>query len=447
MWEDFRGFISYLEKIGELVRIDKEVDPKFEVAAYIRRSCDVEGPAFLFERVRGYPGWKYVAAIYSTRKRVTLSLGCKEESEILWKFREGVLNPIQPKVMGEGACKEIVIKGDEVDLRKIPIAWHSERDAGYYITSAVEIAKDLDTGVRLLGIHRLQVKGKDKLGFWGPAEKRIGRAFLKAEERGKPLDIAIVIGNDPVVDLASQAKVPHDVDKLAIAGGLKGTPIELVPCETIDVEVPRNAEIVIEGQLLPNIREEEGPFGELTGCYSGTTSSPIIKVTAVTMRRDPIMHTVLAGVPPSEDNNMVIPAMLESIYRVASLACPEIKAVNVSGNSYYTVLISIKKRHEGEPYNIMSSVLGSIYQTKYCFVFDDDINIFDPRDVEWAFQTRMQPDKDIHIFPVMVGAPLDPSAPLQRHASKMGVDCTIPLEADRSKFEKIRIPGVEKVEW
>jgi len=144
---------------------------------------------------------------------------------------------------------------------------------------------------------------------------------------------------------------------------------------------------------------------------------------------------------------MVIPAMLEAIYRMAKQACPEVREVNVTGNSYFTALISIKKRHEGEAWNVISTVLGGIYQTKYCYVFDEDINIFEPSDVQWAVETRLQPHKDVHIFPVMVGAPLDPSAPLTRHTSKMGYNCTIPMGADRNKFQKVNVPGSDQVTW
>jgi 2,5-furandicarboxylate decarboxylase 1 len=446
-WGDFRGFLTYLENIGELKRISKEVDPKFEVNAYSRRSCDVGGPAFLFEKVKGFRDWRYATAIYATRRRVMDGMGCDAEGDVVTKYRGAVATPILPRIVSDGPCKEVVMKGDDVNLALVPLAWHSERDAGYYITSAVEIAKNPGTGTYLLGIHRLQLRNKNTLAFWGPAEKRIGRAFLRAQDLGKPLDIAITLGNDPVVDLASQAKVPHDVDKMAIAGGLKGSPIELVKCETIDIEVPKGCEVVIEGQLLPNSQELEGPFGEVTGVYSGTTKSPSIRITAITMRKDPIMHTVLAGNSPSENSNMVIPAMLEAISRVASLASPEVKAVNVMGNSYYTILLSIKKRHEGEPWNVISAVLGGVYPTKYCYVFDDDIDVYDPNDVQWAIETRMQPHKDVHVFPVMVGAPLDPSAPMQRHSSKMGFNCTIPLDADKSHFQKVKVPGTEGVTW
>ena len=447
MWQSFREFLTFLENEGELVRIRKEVDPKFEVSAYIRKSCDVKGPAFLFSSVKGFGGWRYAAALYATRKRVALGMHCSDEFQILEKYNSAILRPVQPRIVGDGPCQEIVMEGENVDLGKIPMAWHSEKDAGKYVTSAVEIARDPDSGTRLLGIHRLQLRNSKTLAFWGSAEKRIGRAFLKAQDKGIPLQIAIAIGNDPVVDSASQARVAHDVDKMGIAGGLKGSPIDLVKCRTIDIEVPRSAEVIIEGELLPDSATLEGPFGELTGVYSGTTNSPSINVTAITMRSDPIMHTVLTGMPPSENGNMLIPGMIQSIYKIASFISPEVNAVNVTGNSIYTVLISIKKRHEGEAWNIISAVLGSLYPTKYCYVFDDDIDIFNPQDVEWGFQTRMQPDKDAHVFPTMVGAPLNPKAPINRHSSKMGFDCTIPLGVDRSKFKKIVVPGSEKITW
>ncbi|MGI0090879.1 MAG: UbiD family decarboxylase [Nitrososphaerales archaeon] len=445
MYRDFRDFLEKLEDARELIRIKKEVDPQFEVSAYIRKTSNVNGPAFLFEKVKGFENWRYSGGLYATRKRVAFALECKDESQIMSRYREGILHPIDPKIMSDGECKEVIIKGEKIDLGKIPIAQHSEKDAGRYIISAVEISKDPESGVRLVGIHRLQVRGRNKLAFWGPAERRIGRAFLKAEDKKKSLDVAVVIGNDPTIDFASQAGVPHTVDKVSIAGGLRKSAVELVKCETVvDLEVPRHAEIVIEGRILPDSRELEGPFGEYTGCYSGTTSSPTIEVTAITMRRDPIMHTINTGVPPSENTNMTLPSTLESLHRAASTACPEVKSVNMSG--IFAALVSIKKRHEGEPYNIISTVFG-LLRAKFCYVFDEDVNIYDPRDVEWAFQTRMQPHKNLHVFPVMVGAPLDPSAPIKRHTSKLGFDCTIPLSADRGAFEKVRVPGLDQVSW
>ena len=445
-WEDMRGFLDYLEKRGELIRIKKEVDTIFEVAAYIRKSSDVGGPAFLFERVKDFPDWRAVGALYATHGRVALALGTSPE-KALARFQEAIENPIEPVLITSAPCQEVVIEGDEVDLFKLPIVKHSEKDAGRYITSAVQIAKDPETGVKGLGMHRMLVKGKDRLGLWAPGERRIGRAFLKCEERGRPLDIAICNGLDPLVVLGSVARVPHDVEKLSIAGGLRGEPVKLVPCKTIDLEVPAHAEVVIEGEVLPGVREREAPFGEFTGCHSYEREAPVVRVRAITMRREPIWQTVLTGMPVTEDHILNWLAVCQVIYQCASYACPEVRGVNVFGNYVYEAVVSIKKRMEGEPYNVIASVLGGPAQAKYCIVVDEDINVFDWRDVEWALCTRVQPHRDVHIFPVMLGAPLDPSAPIPRHTSKLGIDATIPLDADRARFERCRVPGAEEVSW
>jgi len=447
MYRDMRDYLDALVKQGELVEIDKAVDTEFEIAAYIRKSSDIKGPAFLFKNVKGYPGWRFAGGLYCTLSKVSIAMEC-DVREIVKKYSEAIKNPIEPKTVSSADFKHTVVKFDDVDLFKLPICRHSEQDSGRFITSAVAFAKDPETSVLQLGIHRHELKGRNKLGLWAPGEKRVGRAFLKAEERGEPLQVALVIGNDPAIDLASQAKIHHDVSKIDVAGGLRGAPVELAKCETIDVEVPAHSEVVIECEAVPGYREKEGPFGEVTGTYSGGKEAPVLNVKAICMRENPIFTTFLTGMPRTDNHYMTVPAMMEVVYRYASAACPEVKAVNLTGNGYYTALISIKKRMEGEPYNVMAAVLGSIYQTKYCYVFDDDIDVFNPDDVEWAFQTRFQPAEDLHVFRFMVGAPLDPSAPLDRHTSKLGFDCTIPLkERESGKYIKVRVPGVENIQW
>ncbi|MEM4382261.1 MAG: UbiD family decarboxylase [Candidatus Caldarchaeum sp.] len=447
MYKDMREYLRSLEQLNDLKTIDKVVSTEFEIAAYIRKSSDVNGPAFLFRNIEGYPGWRFAGGLYCTMSKISAALGC-EPREIAKKYREAILNPVEPKLVSSAEFKHKVVKTDELNLSSLPVCKHSEKDSGRYITSAVAFAKDPETSVLQLGIHRHELKGRNTLGLWAPGEKRVGRAFLKAEDKGEPLQVALVIGNDPAVDLASQAKVLHTFSKIDVAGGLRGKPVELAKCETIDVEVPASSEVVIECEAVPGYREKEGPFGELTGTYSGGKEAPILKVKAICMRENPIFTTFLTGMPKTDNHYMAMPAMMEVVHRYASTACPEVKAVNITGNGYYTALISIRKRMEGETYNVMAAVLGGIYQTKYCYVFDDDIDVFNPDDVEWAFQTRFQPAKDLHIFPLMVGAPLDPSAPIDRHTSKMGLDCTIPIaERATGKYIKTLVPGVDKVSW
>ena len=446
MWDDLRGYLSFLERQTDLITVARPVKTRFEVAAYARRTSDLEGPAFLFEEIENYPGWRVAAGLFSARRRVAAILdgptsGC-------WRgLHEAINHPVQPKRVSDGPCKEIIWKQDDIDLTRLPIPWHSEKDAAPYITAAVDFIRDPDDRTSLAGIHRMQLKGKDRLGFWAGGTRSASRALAKQEKNGKGLEIAVAVGVEPRIVMASQAKVPYGTDKIAIAGGLKKRPVDMARCETIDVEVPASSEIVIEGELIPHHREDEGPFREFPGCYGHRTASPILQVKAITMRRNPIYLTALAGVPDTENNLIAWPSICELIYRRATLVTPEIREVNTTGNRYYTALVSVRKRVEGEPPTILSTILGSIPQVKFCIVVDDDANVHDPRKVEWAIQTRVQPHEDVYIYPVMAGVALDPSAPMPGHSSKMGFDATVPAGAPRERYEKAYVPGVEAVSW
>lgn len=311
------------------------------------------------------------------------------------------------------------------------------------------MARDPETGVRAKGIHRLQVLDAHHLGINAPAERRLSRAFLRAEEAGQALPVAIAVGAGPFVDLASQAKASHRVDKMGIAGALAGEPVPLAPACTQPVEVPAEAQLVLEGRLLPNRRAWEGPFGEVTGTYGEADLRPVIEVTAVTRRRDAVYQTVLTGLPNTENHAMGWPAIAEAIWRFAEQATPEVTDVHVAGPNYVAI-VAIKKRMAGEARNVISAVLGPASGSpgpKYCIVVDDDIDVRDWGAVGWALSTRVQPDRDVLIFPSLVGAPLDPSAPERRHSSKLGIDATKPLAAAGQRFRPVEVPGMDRVRW
>ena len=265
-WIDFRDFLRGLEEAGQLKRISRDVSPEFEIAAYVRRSSDTNGPAFLFERVQGHRGWTVAAGVYGTYGRLAIALGTDVRS-VVDEYGRAVRDPIPPATVSDGPVKEVVLRGDQVDCTQFPLVRHSEHDAGRYITSGVAMARDPETGVLGLSIQRMLLKGPRRFGISLPGERRIGRAQAKAEDQGEALPVAIVIGAGPYVDLGSQAKIPHDEAKLGVAGALAGTPVELIKAETAEVEVPARAEIVIEGRILPKVREPEGPFGEVGGTY------------------------------------------------------------------------------------------------------------------------------------------------------------------------------------
>lgn len=444
-WNDMRAFMDHLAKQGDLVEIDKPVSTEFEIAAYIRKSSDTGGPCFLFNNVTGRDGWRATGSMYSDHRRILGALGVPAE-EATRLFLDATHNPVPWEVVTGGPCKEMIVTGDDVDLGTMPIVRHSEKD-GVYITAGVEVARDPDTGVHGLGMHRMEVFGKNRLGLWAPGERRIGRARVKQEERGQRTEIAVVIGPDPCTVLASCSRVPHDQEKYEIAGALLGGPLKLTKCETIDVLVPATAECVIEGYIEPGDVAMESAFGEFPGCYGGRMEVPVMTVTAVTHRRDPIYQTVLTGFPVTEDHLLNWIPMNAVVYEDAKRISPGVIDVTVRGNYVYDTVIKMRKRHETEPWNVMSAVLAGNAQAKYCVVVDEDVDIYDDKQVGWAISTRSQPATDVHIFPVMVGAPLDPSAPLIRQTSKMGTDATRPLGADPVRYEKVVVPGADEITW
>lgn len=257
-----------------------------------------------------------------------------------------------------------------------------------------------------------------------------------------------MIGAPPAYPIAATARVAHHVDKAGVAGALLGHPLEAYRCATVDLTVPA-AELVLEGVLLAGVREEEGPFGEMTGCYSGTRSAPVMEVRAITMGEQPIFQDALTGMPMTEDQTLNWLPRTVAILEDARRVHPEVVAVNwsVEDGEIYRALVGIKKRVETEPWNVIFHVLGGNSLVKTCVVVDEDIDLYDARQVAWAINTRVQPHRDLHVLPTMVGAPLDPSASLPNQTSKLGIDATIPLGEDRAQYERIQVPGVGRVTW
>jgi UbiD family decarboxylases len=326
-----------------------------------------------------------------------------------------------------------------VDLGKLPIPVHHEKDAGPYITAGVLIAKDPETGQNNLSIHRLHVQGPDQLGIL-ILPRHLHHFYRKAEAAGKPLEVAIAIGLDLVLLLASQAIVPLGFDEYTIASALYENPLQLVKGKTIGLDVPAHAEIVLEGQLLPNVREVEGPFGEYPKYYGPASPKPVIKLTAVTMRKNPVFHTIV----PATMEHLLLGAIPREggMLQMIRHAVPTATGVHLTpgGTCRYHVVISIDKVNEGEAKNAMFAAFASSQEVKRVVVVDNDVNIFDPEDVEWAMATRMQAGSDVFIVNRACGNKLDPSTD-DGISDKMGIDATVPLGVDPFRFERIRIPG------
>jgi 2,5-furandicarboxylate decarboxylase 1 len=447
MFEDLREFLAHLESQGQLLRVTEEVDVKHEIAAGMRKTSDIGGPALLFENVRGFAGWRVLGGLFATRKLVALGLGVAPE-QMLERYLTLEDKRIAPQAVSSGPVKEIRWTGSQIDLAKLPIVTHAERDCGPYVTIGVQIGKDPDTGVRNLSIHRMLVLDKDRLSLWAPADHHLGRMILMAEERKQGLEVATAIGVEPAIVFGSQAKMPYGVDEFHVAGGLRGAPVKLVKCETIDVEVPASAEIVIEGVTLPGERVADGPYGEYPGCYSEAKQAPVLKITAITMRQNPIYQTALTGMPVTENHTLIEYANAAVVFREVKKIVPEVRAINMTpGGTYrHHVVVSIKKRSQEEGRNVILALLSLGIGLKQVTVVDEDIDAFDPLQVEWALSTRMQPDKDIIIIPRIACSTLDPSVPAPRVTGAWGIDATAPL-TERWRFQKVEVPGVDKVKY
>ncbi|MDP6558672.1 MAG: UbiD family decarboxylase [Candidatus Binatia bacterium] len=446
-FEDLRNYLADLEKREQLLRVKDEVSTRYEIAAGIRKTSDIQGPAILFEKIKDYAGWRVLGGLFATRRLVAMALGITEEG-LLEKYRTMEDHRIPPKVVKTGPVKEICWKGDQVDLRKLPIVTHAERDAGAYVTIGIQIGKDPKSGVRNVSIHRMLVLGKDRLSLWAPPDHHLGRMIAKAEDEGKGVEVATAIGVDPAIIIGSQAKVPYGVDEFEVSGGLRGAPVQITRCETIDVEVPIYSEVVIEGVTIPGERVPDGPYGEYPGCYSETKQAPVVQVTAITMREKPIYQTALTGMPVTENHTLVECANTALVYREVRKIVPEVKAVRVTpgGTFRHHAVVSIRKRHEEEARNVILALLATGIGIKHVIVVDEDIDIDDPMDVEWAVNTRMQPDKDLIVISRLAISTLDPSAPQPRTSAGWGIDATMPM-CDNQHFQKVKIPGVDKVRY
>jgi 2,5-furandicarboxylate decarboxylase 1 len=447
MFEDLRGFLTHLESQKQLLRVKDEVDVKYEIAAGMRKTSDIEGPALLFENVKGFPGWRVLGGLFATRKLVALGLGVPQE-QMLERYLTLEEKRIPPEIVSSAPCKEIKWTGDQVDLSKLPIVTHASKDCGPYVTIGVQVGKDPDTGIRNLSIHRMLVLGKDRLSLWAPADHHLGRMILMAEERKRGLEVATAVGVDPAIVVGSQARVPFGIDEFHVAGGLRGAAVKLTKCETIDVEVPTYAEVVIEGVTLPGERVADGPYGEYPGCYSEAKQAPVLKVTAITMRQNPIWQTALTGMPVTENHTLIEYGNAAVVYREVKKVVPEVRGVNMTpgGTFRHHVVVSIKKRAENEGRNVILALLSMGIGLKQVIVVDDDIDPFDPMQVEWAMATRFQADKDAIIIPRIACSTLDPSCPEARATAGLGIDATAPMK-ERWRFEKVEIPGVDKVKY
>ena len=438
-FKDLREFLALLEQKGELLKTKKPVDVKFEISSYIRKTSDQRGPALLFENVKNFT-MPVVGGIFATRERAFLALESSPEDYVN-KFQSALDHLMPPKLVSSAPCKEVIHTGREVDLSQLPIPIFSDKDPGPFITLGLSISRDPKSGGKNTSIYRLQFKGRNRLGIMA---QHLVRNLVEAESMGKGLPIAIAIGTDPVIPLATQWMAPYGTDEMALAGALRGDPVEVVKAETVDLEVPASAEIIIEGTVLPNVREEEGPFGEVSGYYTPANPKPVIEVSAITHRRNPIFQAALTGMPTTENHILKQLPLEATFYWMLKKEFPGVRAVHfpAAGTVGMISVVSMKQAYDCEARNLIATMLGS-RRNKITIVVDEDVDIYDMEKVLWAIATRSQADEDVIIFPRLVATAMDPSVRKLRVGSGLGIDATKPF--GQPFPEMVTVPGADTV--
>ncbi len=431
--ETFRGFLDRLRTEKELIDIKQPVDSR-----HIATLVDQADKALLFHNVIGYK-MPVVSGIIRSQKRAIMSMGCETYPEIEFRLERGIEKPIPPRYVESCAAKQVIMTGKDVDLFSLPIPMFSIYDGGPMITAGITIARDPEFGLNS-GIYRFMVKEKNLTGIDIVTPNNMRLFAQRAFEAGKPLPISISIGNHPFENLGSGFRAPLGTDEMSIAGGIRGSAIELAQCETIDLPCIADSEIVLEGEILPTgWTQPEGRFGEFTRLMGGLHWNPVVRINAITMRKDAIYYALHM---PWENTWLMAPTRYTQIRRALKTAGVQVKDINVTlgGCGMWHAVISIKKQ-AGEGKNALLAAL-SVMDLKHVVVVDDDIDVFNAMDVEWAIATRVQGDKDIMIIPGSRAKPLDPSLAVMPPGvvptgAKVGIDATISEGIPRERFERI----------
>jgi 2,5-furandicarboxylate decarboxylase 1 len=431
--EKFRHFLERLRSERELTDIRQAVDIR-----HIATLVDQSEQALFFHHVIGYD-MPVVSGIIRTQKRAVLSMGVAAYSDIEVKLEQGINNPVPPRYVETAPHKEVIHVGDDVDLFKLPVPMSSIYDGGPMITAGVVIAKDPEYGINS-GMYRFMVREKNLTGIDIVTPNNMRLFAQRAFEAGRACPISISIGTHPYEIMGSGFRAPLGVDEMGIAGGLRGAPVELATCETIDMPCIADAEIVLEAEILPTgWTYPEGRFGEFTRLMGGLHWNPLVRVKAVTMRRDAIYYALHM---PWENTWLAAPTRYTAIRRALRTAGVQVKDINVTlgGCAFWHAAISIKKQ-SGEGKNALLAAL-SVMDLKHVVVVDDDIDVWNAVDVEWAIATRVQGDKDVFVIPGARAKPLDPSLAVMPHGvvptgAKVGIDATIGEGIPRERYERI----------
>jgi 4-hydroxy-3-polyprenylbenzoate decarboxylase len=445
-WTDLREFVKALDKNGELKRVAIEVDPVLEITEFADRSVKGGGPALLFEKPKGSTVPVLINAFASMR-RMEIALGVDNVQEVAdriseylqMRMPEGLIGKLKmlpklaemgsffPKMVNGGPCKE-VIRREGFSLAEFPILQCWPQDAGRFITLPMVFTRNPETGKRNCGCYRLQVYDERTTGMHWQTHKQGAEHYrrLAAEGKDSRMPVAVAIGSDPATMYSAILPLPPDLDEMMIAGFLRGRPVEMVKCETCDIEVPANAEIVLEGYVDIGEMRREGPFGDHTGFYSLDDDYPVFHITCITHRKDPIYATTIVGPPPMEDFYMG--KAIERIFLpLMRLQLPEVRDICMPAEGIFhnLILVSIRKSYPLHAHKVMHAIwgLGQAMFSKCIVVVDEDVDVQNMGEVAWKALNNIDPQRDIEFVMGPVDS-LDHSSRLPNYGSKMGVDAT-----------------------
>src|SRR5881409_1462322 len=444
--QDLRSFVAAYERAhpGEVVRVTDRVSLEEDVMAvvleYERRR---RYPLLVFEKVADHD-IPIVCNVVASRGALAFALGVDERG-LAPEYARRIKDHVKPVVLADPPFRQRVLAGPAIDLARLPIPRYFPGDAGRYLTAGMLVARDPDTGVETEGYHRFQQKGRDRMGVSLHSRRRMFEYQRRAEAKGRALPCAIVLGLHPLVSMGSLAYPPADVGKFQVVGGLLGEPLQVAPCATIDLHVPASAEIVIEGEIPPGVREPEGPFGEFTGYVSRRSTEHVFVAKAVAMRERPWFQSIGSG--RAGDHITTLGLIREAeIANALGRVIPNVRGVHVplSGTSSFTAYVSIAQSRPGEAKHVIPIVLGVDHYLKLVIVVDDDIDVFDESEVLWAVATRMQADRDLVVVAGSLGALLDPSADERGVTAKLGIDATRPFGAP---FAEKLVAAPDRMAW
>ena len=422
-----REFLKTLENDFNIITIDEQVSTKYEVSKILKEH---NNEVVIFNNIKE-SDMGIISGICNTREKIARSIS-STVPEITSRIIQATENPT--KIEKIESTEKSFKTSMKADLTKLPVPTFYKKDGGAYLTAGVIIAKDPETGVRNASIHRMLVKGKDRLGV-RIVPRNLYTYYKKAEELDEPLEIAIAIGMNPATLLASCTSIPITADELEVANSFHNGEMKLIKCDTVDLEVP-DCEILFEGQIIPHERDSEGPFVDLTDTYDVIRQEPVISIGKMHCKDKPLYHAIM----PAGNEHKLLQGLPQEprIYRAVQNTVPTVKNVVLTegGCCWLHAAISIQKQTPGDGKNVIMAALAAHPSLKHCVVVDEDINIFNGDDIEYAIATRVKGDEDILIVPGARGSSLDPRATPDGTTTKVGVDATKLLNK-KEKFERV----------